>query len=75
MQSRTSDFYLTCYLTLVGEQIKSVKRLDHKKLEFEFGDSNKFNKLKDQFFWNQAQVDPLAFSDQIKKIKTIIYNN
>ena len=50
MQSRTSDFYLTCYLTLVGEQIKSVKRLDHKKLEFEFGDSNKFNKLKDQFF-------------------------
>ena len=75
MELSTSDFYFTCYLTLSGEEIKSIRKLNNNKLEFIFDDPNRFMRLKENFFWNKAKVDPLAFSNQIKKIKTIIYNN
>ncbi len=75
MKLSTSDFYFTCYLTLSGEEIKSIRKLSNNKLEFIFNDPNRFMILKENFFWNKAKVDPLAFSNQIKKIKTIIYNN
>lgn len=74
MQFGTTDFYLTCYLTLKGHPIKSIRKISENKLEFIFNKTNTLESQKEQFFWNNAQVDPLLFGGQIKKIKNLIYN-
>ena len=43
-------------------------------MEFVFENSGKLQELKRQYFWNEASVDPMLFKDQIRKMKTMLYN-
>jgi hypothetical protein len=43
-------------------------------MEFVFTDSEKLKKLMDDYFWNRAPVDAMTYKDQIRKIKSMLYN-
>ena len=71
----TTDFYLTCFLTLNGQIIKEIRRVGNSsQMEFVFTDSEKLKKLMDDYFWNRAPVDAMTYKDQIRKIKSMLYN-
>jgi len=42
---------------------------------FVFEDNKKFQDLKQEYYWNNAQVDPLLFKQEIRNLKSLIYNN
>ena len=47
----TTDFYLTCFLTLNGQIIKEIRRVGNSsQMEFVFTDSEKLKKLMDDYF-------------------------
>jgi len=75
MNYKTTDFYLSCFLTLSNQEIKEIRRVGNSnQMEFVFTDSKKLRQLMDNYFWNKAQVDPVAFKDQIRKIKSMLFN-
>jgi hypothetical protein len=47
----TTDFYLTCFLTLNGQIIREIRRVGNSsQMEFVFTDSEKLKKLMDDYF-------------------------
>ena len=47
----TTDFYLTCFLTLSGQIIREIRRVGNSnQMEFVFTDSEKLKKLMDDYF-------------------------
>jgi len=74
MESATSDFYLSCFLRLHGLEIKELRDFDDRKL-FVFEDTEEFQRLKREYYWNQAMVDPLNFKQAIRELKGMIMEN
>ena len=72
----TTDFYLSCFLTISGQNIRKIRRVGNStQMEFVFTDSDKLRKLVDEYFWNKAKVDPMVYKDQIRKVKSMLYNS
>jgi len=47
----TTDFYLTCFLTLNGQIIREIRRVGNSsQMEFVFSNSEKLKKLMDDYF-------------------------
>jgi len=48
----TTDFYLSCFLTISGQDIKDIRRVGpySSQMEFVFTDSEKLKKLMDDYF-------------------------
>jgi len=47
----TTDFYLTCFLTLSGQIIREIRRVGNSnQMEFVFTDSEKLRQLMDNYF-------------------------
>jgi hypothetical protein len=74
MKVETQDFYLSAYLCLQGLQIIEMKNFNTRKL-FVFEDNEEFQSLKRKYYFNEANVDPLSFKKQIRKLKALILEN
>ena len=74
MKVETQDFYLTAYLCLRGLKIIQMKDFGRRKL-FVFDDDEDFQRLKREYYYNEAKVDPLIFKKQIRKLKSLILEN
>ena len=68
MEVETQDFYLSAFLCLKGLIMKSMKEYGHRKM-FVFDDTDEFQELKQQYYWNNAKVSPLEFKMEIRKLK------
>ena len=74
MQVESQDFYLAVFLCLNGLDIKELRPFGNRTM-FVFEDNKKFQDLKQDYYWNNAQVDPLLFKQEIRNLKSLIYNN
>ncbi len=75
MEHSTTDFYLSCYFAMCGHNVKDIRKIDdNNRMEFVFEDSNDLQKLKEQYFWDKALVNPILYKDSIRKMKTMLYN-
>ena len=75
MEHSTTDFYLSCYFAMCGHIVKDIRVVDdNNRMEFVFENSNDLQKLKEQYFWDKALVNPILYKDSIRKMKTMLYN-
>lgn len=71
MEVETQDFYLAAYVILNNVEMKYMKEYGHRKL-FVFEDTDQFQELKQKYYWNKAQVSPLEYKMEIRKLKDSI---
>jgi len=50
MEHSTTDFYLCCFLTFCGQDIKHIRKFDKNRMEFVFENSGTLQELKRQYF-------------------------
>ena len=74
MNVETQDFYLTAYVYLQGLSMLSLKDYGARKL-FVFEDNEKFQELKQRYYWNEAIVDPLEYKKEIRRLKDLVMNS
>lgn len=73
MEVETTDFYLSAFLRLTGLKMNEMRSHGSRKL-FVFDDDAKFQKLKQMYYWNEANVDPLEFKKAIRELKDLVMN-
>ncbi len=71
MEVETQDFYLSAFLCLKGQPLKSLKDYGSRKL-FVFEDDETFQKLKQQYYWNEGSVSPLSYKKEIRRLKDLV---
>ena len=59
MYVETQDFYLTAYMRLKGIELVNLKDYGNRKL-FVFEDGESFQNLRQQYYWNNTNVDALV---------------
>ena len=74
MEVETQDFYLSAFLRLKGLSMISMKSFGTRKL-FIFEDNDIFQKLKQEYYWNKAVVDPLEYKKEIRRLKDSIMHS
>ena len=74
MEVETQDFYLSAFLRLKGLSMISMKSFGTRKL-FIFEDNDIFQKLKQEYYWNKAVVDPLEYKKEIRILKDSIMHS
>lgn len=74
MKVETQDFYLSAFLCMNGLPIKSMKDAGHRKL-FIFDDTERYQELKQKYYWNKASVSPLEYKKEIRNLKDLIMNS
>ena len=73
MYVETQDFYMTAFLCLNGIDLVNLKDYGNRKL-FVFEDNKDFQNLRQEYYWNKANVDPLEYKKEIRKLKNLIIN-
>ncbi len=71
---RTNDLNLAAVLSL-DLPIEQVDKQNPAKVQFLFTESEQLRRLVDDYWKGQLQVEPKAFFNQLKNIKTRIYNS
>ena len=71
MYVETQDFYLTAYMRLKGIELVNLKDYGNRKL-FVFEDGESFQNLRQQYYWNNTNVDALEYKKEIRKLKNLI---
>ena len=69
----TSDLNLAAVLSL-DVPIEQVDKQNPAKVQFLFAESRQLRQLVDDYWKGQLRVEPKAFFNQLKNIKTRIYN-
>lgn len=68
----TCDIALAAYLVMAGHQLVSTERLRAGKYNFNFADYQDREKEVISFFNRKTRVEPNAFLDHIKSLKSLI---
>ncbi|MCH8837794.1 MAG: hypothetical protein IIA60_08340 [Candidatus Marinimicrobia bacterium] len=68
----SSDLYLVSFAYAHGIQPASIEGEGRRKI-FHFDDP-KFEELTQQYYSRQGTIEPIAFTDAIRNVKTLIYN-
>lgn len=71
---KTTDLYLASYLRAKGFQLQDVEKVGRKATFVFANDENEVTPEMKAFFSGSANVEPLAFVDAIRNMKSIIYN-
>jgi sugar diacid utilization regulator len=71
---KTSDISLCSTLCCLGYQIKEIEKEPTGRAIFSFEKSEKLAKTIKQYFAHQLKVEPSAYFNFLKEIKTQIYN-
>ncbi|MBT3635025.1 MAG: hypothetical protein HN967_12340 [Candidatus Marinimicrobia bacterium] len=74
MDVETQDFYLSAFLRLKKLEMLGMKSFGSRKL-FIFEDNDIFQKLKQEYYWNKAVVDPLEYKKEIRRLKDSIMHS
>ncbi|MBT3683861.1 MAG: hypothetical protein HOF29_12420 [Candidatus Marinimicrobia bacterium] len=74
MEVETQDFYLSAFLRLKKLEMLGMKSFGSRKL-FIFEDNDIFQKLKQEYYWNKAVVDPLEYKKEIRILKDSIMHS
>jgi len=74
MEVETQDFYLSAFLRLKNLEMIGMKSFGSRKL-FIFEDNDIFQKLKQEYYWNKAVVDPLEYKKEIRRLKDSIMHS
>ena len=74
MEVETQDFYLSAFLRLKNLEMIGMKSFGSRKL-FIFEDNDIFQKLKQEYYWNKAVVDPLEYKKEIRILKDSIMHS
>ena len=74
MEVETQDFYLSAFLCLKGQPLKSLKDYGSRKL-FVFEDNEAFQELKQQYYWDQGSVSPLSYKKEIRRLKDLVMHS
>jgi hypothetical protein len=74
MDVETQDFYLSAFLRLKKLEMLGMKSFGSRKL-FIFEDNDIFQKLKQEYYWNKAVVDPLEYKKEIRILKDSIMHS
>ena len=74
MEVETQDFYLSAFLRLKKLEMLGTKSFGSRKL-FIFEDNDIFQKLKQEYYWNKAVVDPLEYKKEIRRLKDSIMHS
>jgi hypothetical protein len=69
----TSDLYLTAYLKTKGFKFNLNKL--NTKTNFVFDESPELSKNVNEYLTENGSCEPLAFTNTIKNIKNLLYNN
>ncbi len=69
MEVITQDFYLSAFLRLKGIRMIDMRSSSDNRKLFVFEDNEEFKGLKQQYYWNQANVDPLSYKQSIRELK------
>ena len=72
---RTSDLALATALCVLGVAIEAMQQSDGQRMFFIFNKSDKLTDLVNRFWRNELLVDPLAYFNQLKVLKTRIYRH
>jgi hypothetical protein len=68
-----SDLYLAAYLKTKGQKFKLSKT--NNKYLFQFDKTESLTDLINEYLNENGICEPLAYTNAIKNIKTLIYNN
>lgn len=69
----TTDLYLTAYLRVKGYKCRVIK--DGNKSKFVFDHSISLLSHIDEYLTENGSCEPLAFTNAIKNLKTLLHNN
>ncbi len=69
----TSDLYLTAYLKTKG--LKFILNKVKTKSNFVFNESPELIKYVNEYLTENGSCEPLAYTNAIKNIKNLLYNN
>jgi hypothetical protein len=69
----TTDLYLTAYLKVKGFKCRVVKQGN--KSRFVFDNSVSLILHVDEYLTESGSCEPLAFTNAIKNLKTLLHNN
>jgi len=70
----TADFYLTAFLLSKGLQLISTRQVGPKKILFILKDTPQRKEFISDFYSGKATINPLAYQNQLKNLKSLIYN-
>lgn len=69
-ETTTQDIWLAAVACQNGYELYDLRKLGDRKL-FVFEDSEAFQRLKRDYYWHQAKVDPLKFKRAIRELKAL----
>jgi len=70
---KTNDLALATALQVVYEPARSIDKTNRSQPEFIFRNSKKLQDYVNKFWRKELLVDPLSYSNELKNIKTRIY--
>ena len=70
----TRDFYLSAFLVASGVQLNSFSKSDGNTV-FVFNDSSRLKELTESYFNLKALINPIAYGNALKNLKSIIHAN
>jgi len=70
----TSDFYLTAYL-LARSILLQDSHTEGTRMVFSFIETENTNDLMNEFYRSQGQVEPSAYANAIRALKSLIHSN
>ncbi len=71
MEITTQDFYLTAFLRLQGVEITDLRDEGRRHL-FVFEDNEEFQRLRRDYYYDEATVAPQMFKRSIRELKSLI---
>ena len=72
---RTSDLALATAISVLGIAVEAMQQSDSERMFFIFTKSDKLTDIVNQFWRGELRVDPLAYFNQLKVLKTRIYRH
>ncbi len=70
----TRDFYLVAYLHLLGNQIADSRLVNPNTTEFTFNVNEKLEDGVNNFYSQNASVDPMSYGSSFRSIKNLIHS-
>jgi hypothetical protein len=68
-----ADFYLTAFLITTGCPLKGHSKSDQHQTIFEFEDNSELRDLVAKFYSMTSSVEPMAYSANIRSLKSVIH--
>lgn len=71
MKTTTQDIWLAAFICQRGIEITGLRLIEGDRKLFEFEDTDEFQLLKRDYYWHRAEVDPIRFKRELRKLKAL----